>query len=898
MLIISPHFSTGGAPQVTLNKVHLLKDDFDIMVVEYSFLSWKYVVQRNAVKALIGDSNFITLSGNQEDKKEALAELIESFRPDVVSMEEFPEMFMSEETMEMVYRYERTYKVTETTHDSSFSIQNKIFLPDEFIFVSAYNAIKYAHYKVPIRIVEYPVNDLSANKEFFMRKLGLDKAYKHVVIIGLFTPRKNQKYAFEIAKKLSNYNIKFHFVGNQAENFAYYWEPLLEDKPEDCVLWGERNDVGDFIQAADLFLFPSKGDRGNKELNPIVIKEAAEYRSLPKLIFNLDVYLGKYNGQNDFHFLSGDSNEDAQKVVELTKAVDMEAYINDEIIIIGTYPNLKKREDLTIDCIHSLKPLNRRIMLLSHYPVSQKIQDLVDYYIFDSHNPLTHHSYYMKFYNYKSDYDVDININGLKDSNQSLPVLTNLQNGFKAAKAYGYKKAFYITYDVVVKYEDLSEIEKSFLSIDETCKAYLATLPTPFGHGIQTTAMTLDIDRFLTSFADVRTPEDYNSACNKVGSQNFLEDYFVKVVNSWESDTYKLITNEHNTFLTRSGLGVSSNSEYYSILPIKDRDNEFMFYFFTYNIDERKILVILNDGKERITHTILVDQTREYKFDFKYEGNPITITMIFYDGDLVYKTEKYEINPKTLAKFKATGSFKHKKRPRIKLVHLQTTLGLPKEEKSKSELSQVSLHGWEYVLHNNMPYEDLPPVRNCMRPACVSLLLFSDEEVEKYGTALTPAHYGCYQSFKDGILSEFDPDLDYLIVCEGDCKLETGMDDFVSKVESVCNIVKDTQIGYVSFGDKYTLEHGWLQSPVIEEIPNQDLIYVTDHIIGLQCIMFPIRVVGWLKDKLRTHNWDAADMYFNSIFRNSPFKMAIVKERLTSQYDGISLIDRQEKTFK
>ena len=46
LLIITPHLSTGGAPQVTVNKVELLRDHFEIKVVEYSFLAWSFVVQR------------------------------------------------------------------------------------------------------------------------------------------------------------------------------------------------------------------------------------------------------------------------------------------------------------------------------------------------------------------------------------------------------------------------------------------------------------------------------------------------------------------------------------------------------------------------------------------------------------------------------------------------------------------------------------------------------------------------------------------------------------------------------------------------------------------------------------------------------------------------------------
>ena len=54
-----------------------------------------------------------------------------------------------------------------------------------------------------------------------------------------------------------------------------------------------------------MFLFPSKGDRGNKELNPIAIKEALQYPDLPKMMYNLDVYCNKYNDYEDVVYLTG-----------------------------------------------------------------------------------------------------------------------------------------------------------------------------------------------------------------------------------------------------------------------------------------------------------------------------------------------------------------------------------------------------------------------------------------------------------------------------------------------------------------------------------------------------------------------------------------------------------------
>jgi glycosyltransferase involved in cell wall biosynthesis len=318
LLIVTPHLSTGGAPQVTANKVALLLNDYEIKLVEHSFVAWTFVVQRNRIINLLGQQNFHSLG----DNKFELLDIINNFQPDTILMEEFPEMFMENELTSIIYNPERKYTILETTHDSSFNPHNKIFMPDRFVFVSPYNQLKYDHLDVPMEVIEYPIDHKVRNKKEAREKLGLEHDYKHVVIIGLFTPRKNQKYAFEIADKLANYKIKFHFLGNQAGNFEFYWKPLMDWKRENsnldnCIVWGERGDTEDFIQASDLFLFCSKGDRGNKELNPIVIKESQEYPDLPKLLYNLDVYLNRYDNEPNFNYLSGDLQRDADKVIEL-----------------------------------------------------------------------------------------------------------------------------------------------------------------------------------------------------------------------------------------------------------------------------------------------------------------------------------------------------------------------------------------------------------------------------------------------------------------------------------------------------------------------------------------------------------------------------------------------------
>jgi FkbM family methyltransferase len=358
ILFIAPHLSTGGLPQVLVNKLELLKDEYQIQCVEWSWHGDAFVVQKNRIKNLIGPENLFTLG---EDKTQ-LFTLINEFKPDIVCLEEFCEHFIPEEINEKLFDKDRTYKLFETTHDSSIPVTNKRWFPDKFIFVSPFNAFRYSMFDVPYEIIEYPIDIVKPNKQWAQEQFMLDPEWKHVVIVGLFTERKNQGYVFEMAKQLKDEKILFHFIGNQADNFRHYWEPLMNDCPDNCVVWGERSDVDTFLQASDLFLFPSRGDRFNKELNPIAIKEAIKYE-LPMMMFNLDVYCGKYNDDKNIRFMTGDIHNDTNTLLSTLGKTNINhmfdiTYESDQNKINIIYKdNTPRNINVSIRCMSSNAPM-------------------------------------------------------------------------------------------------------------------------------------------------------------------------------------------------------------------------------------------------------------------------------------------------------------------------------------------------------------------------------------------------------------------------------------------------------------------------------------------------------------------------------------------------------------
>lgn len=237
------------------------------------------------------------------DNKERLIDIISEISPDVIHFEEFCESFVDEKLLLQIFDSNRGYLIFETCHSSVTETKSKIFRPDKLIMVSKWIADKFSSLEIPQEILEYPIEKFTPRKSNSIEILGLDSSKKHVINVGLFTAGKNQGEIFEYARKMENLPVVFHFIGNMAQNFKDYWEPLMLKVPKNCKIWGERNDVDLFYQAGDLFLFTS-----NFELNPLSIKEALSW-GMPSIFKKLPTYLDTYDNNNLVKYLGDDLDQ-------------------------------------------------------------------------------------------------------------------------------------------------------------------------------------------------------------------------------------------------------------------------------------------------------------------------------------------------------------------------------------------------------------------------------------------------------------------------------------------------------------------------------------------------------------------------------------------------------------
>jgi len=307
ILYICPHLSTGGQPQYALKQLEAFFNANDIYLIEYHNYSNDYVVQKNRIENILGEK-FFSLG---EDKARILS-LIKQIKPEIIHFQEIPEFFMADEISSEIFCKERDYKIICTTHSSNTNPEHITHIPDKFVLVSEWSKNQFQNrlgLDIDLDVWEYPIENLrKISKEEAQSKLDLDSEYKHVLNVGLFTPGKNQKEIFEIAKSFLNKKVKFHFVGNQAENFKECWEPLMQNKPENCIIWGERSDTDLFYQAADLFYFSSV-----LELNPLVVKESLGF-GLPTLMRKLQTYLDSYDGNPLVTYIDTNSKDTIDKI--------------------------------------------------------------------------------------------------------------------------------------------------------------------------------------------------------------------------------------------------------------------------------------------------------------------------------------------------------------------------------------------------------------------------------------------------------------------------------------------------------------------------------------------------------------------------------------------------------
>ena len=332
VLFLTPHLSTGGMPQFLLKRIESIQQcasNIEVFVYEWEETSINYTIQRDKIKELVGD-NFFSCGYIRDGYSKGWADNQNNFikycydnKIDVIHIEDVAEYFIDKDyntdnknLCRDIFDSKHPWVIVETPHDHTAWLRTeKKFKPNGYAFVIDHN---HNHNSNASTIIEYPI-DHSIICDESRDEILSDSGWRttgeyHILNVGLWQPDKNQGYALELARKCWDkygWTYVFHFVGNQAPNFKWYWEPLMNDLPPNVIIHGEKNsyEVSKFYKMSDVLLFPS-----TDECNSIVLKEAIS-NNIKIMAFNLEHYGDNYTKY--FNVLSNDLDNDFEILLDV-----------------------------------------------------------------------------------------------------------------------------------------------------------------------------------------------------------------------------------------------------------------------------------------------------------------------------------------------------------------------------------------------------------------------------------------------------------------------------------------------------------------------------------------------------------------------------------------------------
>ena len=884
LLYVTPHLSTGGAPQYLLKKLELIIDEYDVHVIEFQDFGI-FRIQKDQIIDILKNP-LITL---QEDKYELMTH-IKNIRPDIIHFEEMPELFdISEELTQLIYHPNRKYKIFETSHDSSFDPKKKRFFPDKFLFCSDNQLVKFRSIDVPSCVIEYPEYNFKRKpREEGLKLLGLDPEFKHVLNVGLFTARKNQGEIFEYARQLENEKIQFHFVGNQAPNFQSYWEPLMNSKPQNCIIWGERKDTENFYSCMDLFLFTSRGHDGDKETNPLVLKEAYSW-NIPILMHKIDSYLDKYDrkaiylsDQNNLNFLKikhvldlkdGDVNSWCEYDGDMSKPVKININFSDR-----AWSALENKLICVYDSRNNLCIMRSKVMAQNMFIMPNALPSFVDgliLKIFDAnenffsslrdvnHNRINnHHLLFEKQYNFDRDIasvvvqNKEIDVIGTEDDPSSWfsmneVFLSKVYSKMNISKNdtvldvgghYGFFSLYALNqgaktvHIVEPSHENFKILCKNLKEFDNVKKYHLA-LDKEVGQKEFLLVGPSSTNSFYESYNTQKENPTSLGQTKTIEVNTVPFDQFIKNNNIDRIDAIKL----------------DCEGAEWDIFPTISDD------FLKYKV--RKISAEL--------HQFNNDKGLEHHYKRSEDIEKRLISLGFDVERKHIESSQPDEN--------GLGQLWAKRFPKIKIVHMLCNTNGPRETESIKHMHRlIEVSGWLYEQSMNERYTDLPPADTCARPDVVQL--------EPGDYKLTGAHYGNYVAHRKVFENHMNDDFDAVLFCECDAI-------FIKPPEEIFKIIIDSydelmynNLNYMSFGKRIPDWH-------YEE---HEFFGITDRMSEAHCYLVPSNKKSYFIEKFENTGWDTYDLWLNTfVFPDK--KCAIIKEPISIQCSGDSYLDKTHK---
>lgn len=300
----------------------------------------------------------------------------------------------------------------------------------------------------------------------------------------------------------------------------------------------------------------------------------------------------------------------------------------EKIIIVNSHHSSQYHLDILKDCLNRLKKTNYKLMVCSHLPIPEEIQNVVDYCVYDSENPMLESP--SSFWYANSQFRVSISNPG-----HSIAILRNIINGISLAQRIGFSYFFFTECDNLFHDSDLKTFDVHLSQmLKENKKMIFHKYPTESSFAYHTLLFGGDVQYFVDNFEFPTTLEQ---------NQNFeLRGYL-------ENDFYNFFHSQEESYLIKwcpgfggfegfensdpnriSGIGIiceiiPSDSEYFLYLMnnkdyvLKCEVNDTTFdlspgtYWFTK--PEEITHVVIQDKEFTLTKKFVLDEENKLKYN-------------------------------------------------------------------------------------------------------------------------------------------------------------------------------------------------------------------------------------------------------------------------------------------
>jgi len=260
------------------------------------------------------------------------------------------------------------------------------------------------------------------------------------------------------------------------------------------------------------------------------------------------------------------------------------------VYVITSHPNYKMSEDITKRTLTNIKSFGEKTILSAHCPVSEELQNLTDYFVYDKNNPLIRHDFFTTSWFEESNYKATLNIiKNDNNFNHALGVFLNYYNSLIYAKSQGFNVAICTNFDMVFSKEDKKVIDERIeRMISKGKQAFFMNTSEREGTHYKTIFFITKIDYFLNTFKYILDEKTYNEEMKKVNSNtNCLENFVYHTLKNKTNELLLEEINEDQLFPT-SQINLFSLIEYNTILADENDSNAFIVWFSSANsLDNR-----------------------------------------------------------------------------------------------------------------------------------------------------------------------------------------------------------------------------------------------------------------------------------------------------------------------